>query len=349
MVHNYLLNAEEKYRRLVESERRLREAEQLAKIGSWELDLVNNELHWSDEIYRIFDTTPQSFGATYDAFLGFIHPEDRDFVNDTFQSSVENKEPYGPITHRLIMKNGSVKFVEERGNTIYNDNGEPIRSYGICQDITERVIGEQTKAQLKEKEVLLKEIYHRVKNNLQLISSLLNIQAGKIDDKKTKEIFESNQKRISAIALVHEQLCRSNNLATVYANEFIQSLVDNYRGSALSKDDKINFNLRITDATIAIDKAVPFGLIINEVINNSVKHAFPDHNGTVKIDLSKQLNNWELTIADDGKGIDSLAEIENANSFGMEIVRDLTEQLDGHFRIDAAPEKGMKFSFSFPT
>lgn len=338
----------EEIQSIVESERRLREAERLAKIGSWELDLINNDLVWSDEIYRIFDTTPQSFGATYDAFLGFIHPEDRDFVNDSYLKSVKNKEPYGPITHRLVMKNGTVKFVEERGNTVYDENGTPLRSYGICQDITERVIGEQTKAQLKEKEVLLKEIYHRVKNNLQLVSSLLNIQADKINDKKTREIFESNQKRISAIALVHEQLCRSDNLATVYANEFIQSLVDNYRDSALSRDDKIYFNLKITDATIAMDKAVPFGLIINEVVSNSVKHAFPNRSGTINIDLSKKLNNWELSIADDGKGIESISEIKNSNSFGMEIVRDLTEQLDGNYNIDCSPENGVKFDFIFP-
>ena len=174
---------------LSDNERRLQEAESLAKLGHWELDIVNNELIWSDEIYRIFDTTPQSFGATYDAFLDFVHPDDREMVNEAYQSSVANKEPYGPITHRLIMKNGVVKFVEERGNTAYNELGEPIKSFGVVQDITERVMGEKTKALLREKEILLKEIYHRVKNNLQLISSLLNIQSIKIDDEKVKELF----------------------------------------------------------------------------------------------------------------------------------------------------------------
>lgn len=342
------MSTDEKYKQIIESERRLREAEQLAKIGSWELDLVNNELVWSDEIYRIFDTTPQSFGATYDAFLEFIHPEDREFVNQAYTNSLDNKEPYGPLTHRLVMKSGSVKFVEERGNTVYNDDGDPVRSYGICQDITERVVGEQTKAKLKEKEVLLKEIYHRVKNNLQLISSLLHIQAGKIEDEKTRAIFETNQKRISAIALVHEQLCQSTNLATVYADEFIQSLIANYRTSSVSGEKKIIFKLELTNATIAIDKAVPFGLIINEVVNNSVKHAFPSKKGTIKVKLSKQLEDWILIISDDGKGVESLDEIEKSDSFGMEIVRDLTDQLDGNFKIDTAPEKGMKFSFTFP-
>ncbi|MCB9188367.1 MAG: PAS domain-containing protein [Flavobacteriales bacterium] len=213
----------------------MREAERLAKIGSWDLDLVNNNLVWSDEIYRIFDTAPQSFGATYDAFLNFIHPEDRDFVDDIYRKSVEIKEPYGPITHRLVMKSANLKFVEERGVTVYTDGGTPLRSYGTCQDITDRVVGEKTKAQLKEKEVLLKEIYHRVKNNLQLISSLLNIQASKIDDKEIRSIFETNQMRINAIALVHDQLCRSDNLATVQANEFITNLIDNYKDSTFLK------------------------------------------------------------------------------------------------------------------
>lgn len=337
-----------KINRIVESERRLREAEKMAKIGSWELDLVNNNLYWSDEIYRIFDATPQSFEANYEAFLGFIHPDDRDLVDDAFQYSIANHEPYGPLTHRLIMKNGSIKFVEERGQTDYDETGRPIRSYGICQDITERVIGEQTKALLKEKEILLKEIYHRVKNNLQLVSSLLHIQADKIKDSAIREIFESNRRRIAAIALVHDQLCRSNNLATVFANEYITSLIDSHKNSFITGKDEITFELELSNSTISIDKAVPFGLILNEVISNSIKHAFPLESGKISVQLTKSSTDWELIISDNGIGVESLAEMEGLNSFGMEIIRDLTSQLEGSMKIDGGPNKGIRFLFQFP-
>lgn len=333
--------------KIIENERRLREAEQLARLGSWELDLKHNKLFWSDEIYRIFDADPQSFGATYEAFLDFVHPDDRSFVNETYTKSVENKEPYGPITHRLKMKNGNVKFVEERGNTTYDTNGTPIRSIGTVQDITERILGEKTKAQLKEKEILLKEIYHRVKNNLQLVSSLLNIQASKIDDEEVRSIFEVNQTRINTISLVHEQLCKSDNLATVFVNKYINDLVENYR-STLGTSARISFNLKSSEATIALDKAVPFGLILNEVVSNSIKHAFPNRDGDINIQIKKSNSGWAMGISDNGIGMDSERLNKTKESFGMEIIEDLTEQLDGSMTITTSQGNGVQYDFSFP-
>lgn len=332
--------------KLSDNERRLQEAESLAKLGHWELDIVNDKLVWSDEIYRIFDTTPQSFGATYDAFLEFIHPDDRRMVNEAYQSAVENKEPYGPITHRLIMKNGVVKFVEERGTTEYDEFGEPLKSFGVVQDITERVMGEKTKALLREKEILLKEIYHRVKNNLQLVSSLLHIQALKIDDKNVKELFLNSQNRINSIALMHEQLLKSDNLSTVYIDQYVTELINNLKDS-LNSEHAIQFDLDVTRSQITLDKAVPLGLIINEVITNSIKHAFPDKVGRVSIDVKKRQNGFVMNIEDNGVGIKDVDAFKKSSSFGIEIIHDLTEQLEGEFSISSSEGKGVRYQFSF--
>ncbi len=117
------------------SEARLKQAEQIAKIGHWELDLVANRLYWSDEIYRIFDLEPQEFGATYEAFLDMVHPEDRKSVDNAFTDSIQNKTGYD-IVHRLLLKNGEIKYVHEKCRTIYDADGNPLRSLGTVQDIT---------------------------------------------------------------------------------------------------------------------------------------------------------------------------------------------------------------------
>lgn len=135
------------------SEARLTEAQKIAKIGSWELDLVTNNLSWSDEVYRIFDLKPQQFKATYEAFLDNIHPDDRERVNQAYTASVKNKTQYS-IEHRLILKDGSIKYVKEYGKTFYNDNGQAIRSFGTVQDLTK----------LKEAETQKEELLQRFEN-----------------------------------------------------------------------------------------------------------------------------------------------------------------------------------------
>jgi PAS domain S-box-containing protein len=130
--------AEERIRR---SEHNLAEAQSMAHLGSWNLDLVSNELDWSAECYRIFEIDPEKFGASYEAFLDIVHPDDREFVNKSYTESVRNHAPYD-IVHRLQMKDGRVKYVSEKCETFYNEAGEPVRSAGTTHDITERKLAE---------------------------------------------------------------------------------------------------------------------------------------------------------------------------------------------------------------
>lgn len=134
--------------KLRKSEERLIEAQNVAKIGSWELDLINNELIWSDEQFRIFDVNKEKFGASYEAFLEIIHPDDRYMVDHAYINSLETKSPY-KITHRLKYKDGTIKYVEEQCETFYNEKGNPIKSVGTTQDVTEKVLADM---QLKQSE-----------------------------------------------------------------------------------------------------------------------------------------------------------------------------------------------------
>jgi PAS domain S-box-containing protein len=151
--------AEEELR---QSEARLAEAQRLAHIGSWELDIASNTLTWSDEVYRIFGLKLQQFGATYEAFLDGIHPGDREIVNKAYTESVKTKTPYS-IVHRLLLKDGAVKYVNETGETFYDDEGEPVRSIGTVQDITER----------KQAEAALVEAEKKYKNLVEVTSDLI--------------------------------------------------------------------------------------------------------------------------------------------------------------------------------
>lgn len=132
---------------LRESEAKLAEAQRMAHLGHWQLDLVSNELKWSDEIFRIFEIDPRQFGATYEAFLDSIHPDDREAVNRAYAGSLQNRQPYR-IEHRLLMGDGRVKYVEEKCETDFDENGKPLRSLGTVQDVTvirsaERALREQ--------------------------------------------------------------------------------------------------------------------------------------------------------------------------------------------------------------
>lgn len=143
---------------LHESEARLKEAQRIAHIGSWEFDIQKNELKWSDEIYRMFDIDPRLFGASYEAFLNSIHPDDREFVNKAYTESLKTKTPYD-IEHRLLMRGGIIKFVHERCETLYDEDGKPIRSIGTVQDITER---KQTEEAKRESEISYHDLFNSV-------------------------------------------------------------------------------------------------------------------------------------------------------------------------------------------
>jgi PAS domain S-box-containing protein len=131
--------------KLKKSEATLEEAQRMGRIGSWVLDLVNHRLEWSDQIYRIFEVEPGAFKASYEAFLDAVHPDDRDFVKEAYTSSIKSRKPYD-IVHRLLLKDGRLKYVNEKGETFYDDNGKPLRSIGTMQDITERKMMEENLA-----------------------------------------------------------------------------------------------------------------------------------------------------------------------------------------------------------
>ncbi len=213
-------------------------------------------------------------------------------------------------------------------------------------DITERKQAEeQVKASLKEKEVLLREIHHRVKNNMQVIISLLNLQADKIENKKYADMLKESQNRILSMAIVHEQLYQSKDFANIDFGEYVKSFVNGLFVSYGVDTNKVKLNVEIKDVLFDLENAIPCGLIINELVSNSLKHAFPQQGeGNISIILqSVNEDELELTVSDDGVGIPEDLDIEQTDTMGFLVVKVLTErQLSG--KIELNRTQGTKFN-----
>ncbi len=199
---------------------------------------------------------------------------------------------------------------------------------------------------LQEKEILLKEIHHRVKNNLQIISSLLNLQSNKIEDKEITLLLNESKNRIQAIALVHDKLYRSNDFTSINFNEYLLEILDQQQRIYLNPNQKIKIITDCEAINLKLDLAVPLGLIASEVITNAFKHAFINHPTPIlKIKLKKVNHQIQLTITDNGKGLPDTFNINESNTLGMELITALSEQINSS--ISFKSNQGTEFSILF--
>jgi two-component sensor histidine kinase len=184
---------------------------------------------------------------------------------------------------------------------------------------------------LREKEILLKEIHHRVKNNLQVISSLLSLQSEKLQDQQAGQLFRDSQNRIRSMALIHEKLYQSHDLARIDIRGYIQSLSHFLMRSFAAEARSVDFQTQVDEIFLGIDQAVPCGLIINELVSNALKHAFPNHReGVVFIRLHKDGEGQiHLEVGDNGIGFPEGVDFQNTTSLGLQLVNSLVGQLDG--------------------
>lgn len=218
----------------------------------------------------------------------------------------------------------------------------------VGRDITEsKEAAEKIQAALVEKDVLLKEIHHRVKNNLQIISSLLNMQARKITDEKSRAIFLDSQNRVKSMALIHESLYQSTDLSQIDFDDYLRKLASHILRSYNLEADRIQLTFSGANLSMSVDAAVPCGLIINELISNSLKYAFPEQRkGEIRIALRLTPQGYSLTCADNGVGLPPDFDITQTTSLGLKIVRTLTDQLNGELRIHTT--NGTTFEILFP-
>jgi two-component sensor histidine kinase len=209
---------------------------------------------------------------------------------------------------------------------------------------------DQLKASIKEKEILLKEIHHRVKNNLQIISSLLNLQSKYFDDEKYRQFYRESQDRIKSMVLIHDKLYQSKDLANINASDYINGLSRHLFESYNVRSDLITLKTSIEDIAINIDAAIPCGLIINELISNALKYAFVKRPKGRKAEINIKLyrdkrDNVKLIVSDNGVGFPKDLDFRNTKSLGLQLVCALVDQLNGNIKLDRS--RGTAFTIKF--
>ncbi len=228
---------------------------------------------------------------------------------------------------------------------VLDQDGSTIGLGTVVQDITQvKRAEERIRASLREKEVLLREIHHRVKNNLQLVTSLLRLQAARIEEKSQRDAFEDSQSRIRSMALIHEKLYRSEDLARIdfqgYAEDLVQDLFRTYGVTG----SRVCLSMEVEDLQLGVSHAIPCGLILSEIVSNSLKYAFPNNNsGEIRISLcSVDGDLLELVVGDDGVGLPEDKDMETTESLGLRLVKILVEdQLGGEIEVNR--EKGTEY------
>lgn len=327
-----------------------RERYALALLGSqdgiWDWNLLSDEVFFSVHYYEMLGYAANELKPSYATFENLVHPADREAVRSQIQLHLELRIPYS-VEFRMRRKDGEYSWILARGQALWNEEGQPVRMAGSHTDISERKKTEtEMLSTLREKEVLLKEIHHRVKNNLQIVYSLLTLQANGIADSNIRVVFDESRDRIGSMALIHEKLYNSSDISHINFRQYLQELAQNIAGTYQRQE--IVIVVEGEPIFLDIHSGIPCGLIVNELVSNSFKHAFAEgRSGQITIGLTRSdAEHYLLTVADSGSGLPPHIDIRNTTSLGMQLVLVLTEQLQG--RLELERDAGTRFAITFP-
>jgi PAS domain S-box-containing protein len=282
------------------------------------------------------------------SFIDLVAPENLPELIDRFRRAITGEVISPHVQIEMIRKDGSRVPIELSMANLVLD-GQIIGRVGVARDITDRKYAEeQIRASLQEKEVLLKEIHHRVKNNLQIISSLLNLQSKYINDPQSLQMFVDSQNRVKSMAIIHEILFRSRDITNIDFSEYIKTLSVQLFRSYGANAKKIALEIHVRDIILDVDTAISCGLIVTELVSNSLKHAFVDgREGVISVALfADDDDSLRLVVRDSGIGLMNYRALEHVESLGLKLVNALVNQLAGTVEVDSSP--GTTFMVSFP-
>ena len=338
--------------KLESSKIQLVNAMEMSNLVNWEYDVASDTFTFDNRFYDLYATSAEMEGShlmSSEVYAHeFVHPDDRDMVADEVKKAIETSDPdyVSQVDHRIIRRDGIIRHLVVRIAIMKDDEGRTIKTHGTNQDITElKEKEEEIKKSLEEKEVLLREIHHRVKNNMQIISSLLNLQIQHVEEREAVSVLKESQGRVKSMAMLHEKLYQSPNFTNINFKEYVERLVLDIFYSYGITTGSIESILDIENINIGIETAIPLGLIINELVTNSVKYAFPKNKGKIKIEFKSSEDELELIAADDGIGLPKDIDPENTETLGLELVNSLTDQIDGDIELDRS--NGTKFKITF--
>ncbi len=338
---------------LRESEERFMLSMEATNDGMWDVDVATGRSYYNPAYYRILGYEPGDFPTLSSSWSALVHPEDLERALRSNSDCIDGRVDTVGIEYRMKAKDGTWRWIYARGKCVQRDrSGRAVRLVGTHVDITERKLAEERlERNLAEKEVLLREVHHRVKNNLNVISGLLNLQASTIQSpEQAIAAFQNSRERVMAMAMVHEELYKSRDYAHVDMEDYLQKLTRHLSLVYGARGD-IRLVAQARGVSLSVSASIPCGLILNELITNAYKYAFPDgRQGSIRVSMSDAPDGMVgLVVADDGIGLPAgyaEEDRQDSGSLGLTLVRLLVEQLGGS--MTASSRDGTTFSMAFP-
>jgi len=273
--------------------------------------------------------------------LNLVPPET---VEDRLRKVKTGQLPIFTARHRLA--SGELRDVEVR-SAVFEAKDRTIL-FSIMQDVTERVRAEtEIRRLLAEKELLLREVHHRIKNNMAVINGLIEIQARRVCGCEAAEVLYDASRRVTSMMLMYDRLYRSGETITVHARSYFQSLLGELSATWSSPDLQVEIHSQIAEATLDSRLSFPLGLIVTECITNACKYAFEGQgHGRIEVSLAQQDHCLQLRIADNGVGLPEQVDFSNLSSFGLMLVKMMANQIQAEMRVSRA--QGTRFEFDIP-
>jgi PAS domain S-box-containing protein len=348
--------------KLKESEELYRSFLQNFKGISFKLDRNFNPLLLEGALYEITGYTEEEFISDRINFLEIVAPEDRPVLNMSREKMISSPNSIMEYEYRLRQKDGSVRWVHELIHNVCNTSGETMFIQGYAYDITQRKKAEETLE--KAEKIGMREIHHRIKNNLQVVSSLLSLQADKFKDKEVIEAFRESENRVVSMSLIHEELYKSDDVASIDFAAYLRKLTADILHSYRIGNENVKLILEVDSTLLGVDTAIPLGIIINELFSNSLKYAFPKGaEGKIRISLyrneaeyqkpgeatenkfSEVSSRFTLTYLDNGARFSEKVDFGDPKTLGLQLVNALVEQINGTIELER--EKETKYTIRF--
>ncbi|MBN1532454.1 MAG: PAS domain S-box protein [Spirochaetes bacterium] len=333
-----------------ESERQLRESEERYRLVFEHSPIGINHIDAKGRTLDANEKWGEIMGAARESFIGFntlANIQDARMLQ-SIRQVLEGKPDYFEAEYTSVVS-GKKSIIQFISQPIFSPNGAVSGAIGICQDITQRHLTERAlRDSLREKKVLLKEIHHRVKNNLNIVVSLLGLQVHRETSEEAKYSLNITRSRIFAISLIHELLYQMGNLSRIDFGAYIRKLVTQLHGVLIDESMNIDEMINVESISLDIEKAVPCGILVSEILTNAYKHAFHGRGrGSISIEMTAEPGGYRLSIGDDGGGLPEGVDFRTTTSLGMELIRMLAEtQLRGTLR--HWNDNGLKYAITIP-